>query len=286
MSAPRSRLSGPAEGEQDESIGLRELAADKGLVDEPEFLGASPYVPLDDGTAELVEAVVAEDPQTSALAFFTRAADHVRSRLEYRIGTTTVESSVAEVLAGGVGVCQDFAHVLISLCRHAGLCPVRERLSRQRRDGGRVARLGGGVHAAVRLGGSRRDARRALHGAPRQARDRARLRRRHGAAWDVPGRRRGDARSGGGLRVARRAGPSAQPRVERDEHVGRLVAIQNLGAMRQYQRGAVIVQAMGGMTQTLTLDELPPPRSQVRPEDGRPVSNHNSSNNSRRGGAR
>ena len=78
-------LSGPAEGEQDESIGLRELAADEALVDElSEFLGASPYVPLDDGTAELVEAVVAEDPQTSALAFFTRAAGHVRSRLEYR----------------------------------------------------------------------------------------------------------------------------------------------------------------------------------------------------------
>jgi hypothetical protein len=65
-------------------------------------------------------------------------------------------------------------------------------------------------------------------------------------------------------------GPSSQPQVVRDEHAGRLVAIQNLGAMRQYQRGAVMVQAMGGMTQTLTLDELPPPRSQVRPEDGPP----------------
>ncbi len=56
-----------------------------------------------------------------------------------------------------------------------------------------------------------------------------------------------------------------------DEPIARLVAIQNLGAMRQYQRGAVLTQAMGGMTQTLVTDELPPPRAQVRPEDGPPT---------------
>ena len=57
----------------------------------------------------------------TALGFLYRAVDHVRSSLEYRLGTTTVNSSVAEVLAGGSGVCQDFAHVLISLCRNVGL---------------------------------------------------------------------------------------------------------------------------------------------------------------------
>ena len=55
-----------------------------------------------------------------------------------------------------------------------------------------------------------------------------------------------------------------------DEPTARLVAIQNLGAMRQFQRGAVMTQAMGGMTQTLSVDELPPPRAQLRPEDGPP----------------
>ena len=56
-----------------------------------------------------------------------------------------------------------------------------------------------------------------------------------------------------------------------EEPIARLVAIQNLGAMRQYQRGAVLTQAMGGSTQTLVTDELPPPRAQVRPEDGPPA---------------
>ena len=115
-------LAGPAEGEPDASPAIRELAGDEALADDlAEFLGPSAYVPLADGSAAVAEAVLAEDPEASALAFLTRAADHVRARLEFRVGATTVESSVAEVLAGGSGVCQDFAHVLISLCRHAGL---------------------------------------------------------------------------------------------------------------------------------------------------------------------
>ena len=65
--------------------------------------------------------LLADDPSVTALGFLYRAVDHVRSSLEYRLGTTTVNSSVAEVLEGGSGVCQDFAHVLISLCRNVGL---------------------------------------------------------------------------------------------------------------------------------------------------------------------
>ena len=115
-------LGGPADGEPDASPSLRSLVENEALADEhAEFLGPSAYIPLEDDSAALAESLLAEDRETSALAFLTRAADHVRGRLEYRIGATTVNSSVAEVLAGGSGVCQDFAHVLISLCRHVGL---------------------------------------------------------------------------------------------------------------------------------------------------------------------
>ena len=76
---------------------------------------------LADASADLARELVDADPDATALAYFRRAADVVRERLAYRVGATTVNSSVAEVLAGGSGVCQDFAHVVISLCRHAGL---------------------------------------------------------------------------------------------------------------------------------------------------------------------
>lgn len=42
-------------------------------------------------------------------------------RFVYAPGTTTVRTTAAEALAGGQGVCQDYAHVFISLCRLAGV---------------------------------------------------------------------------------------------------------------------------------------------------------------------
>jgi transglutaminase-like putative cysteine protease len=40
----------------------------------------------------------------------------VHERMTYRYGTTTTRTTAAQALAGGVGVCQDFAHVMLALC--------------------------------------------------------------------------------------------------------------------------------------------------------------------------
>jgi transglutaminase-like putative cysteine protease len=113
---------GPAAGESDRSAPLAELAADPTLAeDQAEFLIPSTYVGLERASAEFADALVAADPVGSAYGFFVRSGAAVHDRLEYRIGVTTVRSTVADVLAGGSGVCQDFAHLLIALCRHAGV---------------------------------------------------------------------------------------------------------------------------------------------------------------------
>jgi transglutaminase-like putative cysteine protease len=39
----------------------------------------------------------------------------------YRAGVTAVETTAAESYSLGAGVCQDFAHVMLALCRTAGL---------------------------------------------------------------------------------------------------------------------------------------------------------------------
>ncbi|MBM3547607.1 MAG: transglutaminase family protein [Alphaproteobacteria bacterium] len=49
-----------------------------------------------------------------------RLMTEVRSRVTYEIGSTSVVTSAAEVLARGRGVCQDHAHVLISAARVMG----------------------------------------------------------------------------------------------------------------------------------------------------------------------
>ena len=41
--------------------------------------------------------------------------------ITYEYGVTTVDTTAAEALADGRGVCQDSAHVMIALCRASGL---------------------------------------------------------------------------------------------------------------------------------------------------------------------
>ena len=56
-----------------------------------------------------------------ALGAAERICAWVRSSLAYQWGFTTVRTTALEALAGGVGVCQDYAHVMLALCRAAGL---------------------------------------------------------------------------------------------------------------------------------------------------------------------
>ena len=115
-------LTGPRPGEPDRSPRLTELVADPLVGDEwAEFLGPSTYVVLEPASGDLARALLAADPTAGAYGFLLRAAAHIRERFTYQLGVTTVRSTVAEVIAGGSGVCQDFAHVLIALCRHLGL---------------------------------------------------------------------------------------------------------------------------------------------------------------------
>jgi len=113
---------GPREGEPDRSPPLAVLTTEPQFTnDHAEFLIPSTYADLEPVTGEIAQAILAADPEQTAWDFLQAAADQVRQRLEYRIGSTTVYSPVAEVLEVGSGVCQDFSHVLISICRHAGL---------------------------------------------------------------------------------------------------------------------------------------------------------------------
>ena len=45
----------------------------------------------------------------------------VYSRIEYTSGSTTVKTTAAEAFSAGKGVCQDYAHLFVSLAREAGI---------------------------------------------------------------------------------------------------------------------------------------------------------------------
>ena len=55
------------------------------------------------------------------LATADRFCAYVHEAIRYAYGATSVATTAAEALAGGHGVCQDAAHVMIALCRAIGL---------------------------------------------------------------------------------------------------------------------------------------------------------------------
>jgi transglutaminase-like putative cysteine protease len=55
------------------------------------------------------------------LATAERFCAYVHEAISYAHGVTSIATTAAEALAGGRGVCQDSAHVMIALCRASGL---------------------------------------------------------------------------------------------------------------------------------------------------------------------
>jgi transglutaminase-like putative cysteine protease len=93
-----------------EPYGLREFLLPTSLTRPPRDWG-----PLGQEAARLRQ----EAPDLQR--FLWQLAAELKQRLQYVPGTTTVETTVAEVLRKGGGVCQDFAHVFIALCRWQGV---------------------------------------------------------------------------------------------------------------------------------------------------------------------
>jgi transglutaminase-like putative cysteine protease len=119
---PDEPLAGPKTGASDESPLLAILAKDDRFADDNmEFLTQSTYVGLGRSSQRFVDELLDRQERTTAYDYLIRAGEAVHKRLTYQLGTTTVHSTVSEILSVGSGVCQDFAHVLIALCRLAGL---------------------------------------------------------------------------------------------------------------------------------------------------------------------
>lgn len=90
----------------------------------PEYLGRAGEFLLVNGHApprgmfDDVAGMVAGD---SPLAAVLAVCDAIPDRFEYRPGATYVRSTIEDLLRGGAGVCQDFAHLALLLLRRRGI---------------------------------------------------------------------------------------------------------------------------------------------------------------------
>jgi transglutaminase-like putative cysteine protease len=96
------------------------LAAERYRESLADFVLPSQLVAWSDATRRFAHAVdVAES--TSVAEWARNIARNVHARLVYERGATDVTTTVDDVIAAGRGVCQDFAHVFVALCRMRGV---------------------------------------------------------------------------------------------------------------------------------------------------------------------
>ena len=88
------------------------------LLDRWDLLRESRYVPLEGSVAELAATIDSTEPSLETAHTLMTA---VRGRMKYETGSTHVRTLADEALSAGHGVCQDFAHVLIGVCRLHGI---------------------------------------------------------------------------------------------------------------------------------------------------------------------
>ncbi|WP_250286006.1 MULTISPECIES: transglutaminase family protein [unclassified Frankia] len=81
------------------------------------LLTPTPLTAPDAAITATARSLAAPDPLETAL----RCCAWVHRRIGYAGGSTDVTTTAAQALAGGRGVCQDHAHVMLALCRAAGV---------------------------------------------------------------------------------------------------------------------------------------------------------------------
>ena len=83
----------------------------------PRLLRPTPLTAADPAIRELARTMACQDPLDTAERFCM----YVHEAIGYAHGETSIATTAAQALAGGRGVCQDAAHVMIALCRAVGL---------------------------------------------------------------------------------------------------------------------------------------------------------------------
>lgn len=88
------------------------------LLERHDYLAETPHVPFSDAVREFAAANDRGD--TSGMRA-SRLASAIHRDFAYETGVTDVHTRADEVIALGRGVCQDFAHLLLAVCRCRGL---------------------------------------------------------------------------------------------------------------------------------------------------------------------
>jgi transglutaminase-like putative cysteine protease len=92
-----------------------------GALHSPRLLRPTRLTAPDDCLRDLASRIAAESAGETAADTADRVGEAVFQSMTYSPGVTAVTTTAAEALGAGRGVCQDYAHVMLALCRLLGL---------------------------------------------------------------------------------------------------------------------------------------------------------------------
>jgi transglutaminase-like putative cysteine protease len=84
-----------------------------------EYLAPSQQIPAGDWAARLEYPAL--NDSTDLLEYLMGLNARIKTRFEYRSGATRIGTPLEEFLRLGAGVCQDYAHLMLAVCREAGI---------------------------------------------------------------------------------------------------------------------------------------------------------------------
>ena len=91
-----------------------------GWFDDPRLRRSSKLTEPDEALRDAAATLLREH-DGDAFALAERINAYVYEHMRYVADVTTVETTAAQAFAQGTGVCQDYAHVMLALCRLCGL---------------------------------------------------------------------------------------------------------------------------------------------------------------------
>jgi len=85
-----------------------------------EFLAPTRRVPLDQDWAAAMRAPVLR-PDGDLVHYLSGLTRHLHGFFTYRQEVTKIDTPIADFVRAGVGVCQDYTHAMLALCRMLGI---------------------------------------------------------------------------------------------------------------------------------------------------------------------
>ncbi len=100
------------------SMILNDIRSNEFLIDHQLFLRSTPLTEINESNRD---KILKMDNRTPIILFLTTLNLYTHQYITYTKGATTVSTTANEILMSQEGVCQDYAHLFISVCRYNGI---------------------------------------------------------------------------------------------------------------------------------------------------------------------